>query len=255
MRFLLYNMRYASGTGKSFNLPFPGRGYLRRTAGNLAKITAFIKSMAPDIVGLVEIDSGSFRTQGHHQAAEIATVLGHYHVYRSKYGPRSWNRLLPLLSKQGNAILANREIEDEKYHYFDHGIKRLVIQADLTDLTVFLVHLSLAFRHRQHQLSHLYSLVKEVNKPCIVAGDFNVFWGDREIALFLAATGLKNASPNGQATYPTSAPKRQLDFILHSPDIRVTHFSIPQVYLSDHFPLICDFELMPAGRKRSHGSP
>lgn len=243
MRFLLYNVRYGSGVGKGFHLPFPGRGYLRRTASNLAKITAFIKSVKPDIVGLVEIDSGSFRTGGRHQAADIAEALGHYHAYRSKYGPDSWNHLLPLLSKQGNAILANRAILKESYHYFDHGIKRLVIQAELKDVTVFLVHLSLAFRHRQHQLHHLYNLVRQVEKPCIVAGDFNVFWGNREIELFLAATGLQNASPRGQPTYPSWAPKRQLDFVLHSPDLQLTQFSIPQVHLSDHFPLVCDFEL------------
>jgi endonuclease/exonuclease/phosphatase family metal-dependent hydrolase len=75
----------------------------------------------------------------------------------------------------------------------------------------------------------------------IVAGDFNVLWGDRELELFLAATGLSNANDKGRPSHPSRAPKRQLDYILHSPDLLVENFSIPKVTFSDHAPLICDF--------------
>jgi endonuclease/exonuclease/phosphatase (EEP) superfamily protein YafD len=74
-----------------------------------------------------------------------------------------------------------------------------------------------------------------------VAGDFNAFWGDRELDLFMGATGLVNANGKGLATFPSHAPRRQLDFILHSPEIRVTDFRVPPVRLSDHMPLICEF--------------
>jgi len=76
-----------------------------------------------------------------------------------------------------------------------------------------------------------------------VAGDFNVFWGDRELDLFLAATGLTSANDLGQPSHPSHSPKRQLDFILHSPEVRTANFVIPQVRYSDHAPLVCDFSL------------
>jgi endonuclease/exonuclease/phosphatase family metal-dependent hydrolase len=142
-----------------------------------------------------------------------------------------------------NAFLTNGVIHEERFLYFDHGIKRLVIQLELENLTLFLVHLSIRFRHRQNQLCELYSLLKDVKKPYLVAGDFNVFWGDPEIELFLAATGLQSANKQGAPTYPSWAPKRELDFILHSPGIKVTTLEIPQVTFSDHLPLICDFEV------------
>jgi endonuclease/exonuclease/phosphatase family metal-dependent hydrolase len=252
MRFLLYNVRYCTGAGVRFHFPFPGSGYLKRTGRNLSQVTEFIRSVQPDLVGLVEVDGGSFRSGWRNQAEHIAQALGHYHCFENKYAERSWVQFLPVANKQVNAFLSNDAAHEERFLYFDHGIKRLVIQLELEKVTVFLVHLSIWFRHRQYQLGDLYSLVKDVRKPYLVVGDFNAFWGDPELELFLAATGLQNANVEGLATYPSWAPKRQLDFILYSRGIRVTGFDLPQVTLSDHLPLVCDFEIdepaaVPAG--------
>lgn len=243
MRFLLYNIRYAAGIGKKFHFPVPYSGYFKHTNGNLKRILDFIKSVNPDIIGLIEVDSGSFRSQKNNQAEGIAWELQHDHIYRSKYRVNSVAQKLPLLKKQGNAILTNREILSQKFHYFRQGVKRLVIELELAELTVMLVHLSIKFRHRHYQLQDLYSIIKDIKKPLILAGDFNVLWGDRELQLFLAATGLKNANKNGQPSHPSRAPRRQLDYIFHSPQIRITDFDIPQVKFSDHTPLVCEFDI------------
>ncbi len=243
MRFLLYNIRYAAGIGKQFHLPVPYSGYFKRTNGNLKNIVDFIKSVKPDIIGLIEVDSGSFRSQKNNQAEGIAWELQLDHIYKSKYPAKSVAQKLPLLSKQGNAILTNQEIIDQHFHYFRHGVKRLVIELELTDLSIFLVHLSIKFRHRHYQLRDLYNMVKDVRKPFILAGDFNVLWGNRELQLFLAATGLKNANSQGKPSHPSRAPRRQLDYIFHSPGIHITGFEIPKVKFSDHTPLVCEFDI------------
>ena len=244
MRFLLYNVRYGAGIGARFHFPFPGSGYFKRTGPMLGQITEFIQSCNPDVVGLVEVDGGSFRSGRKNQAEMIAASLGHYHTYESKYGEHSWVRFLPVANRQMNAFLTRDEIREQRFLYFDHGVKRLVIQLELEEVTMFLVHLSIKFRHRQHQLCDLYSLVKDVKKPYLVAGDFNVFWGDPEIELFLAATGLKSANVADQATYPSWSPKMELDFILHSPGIAIRNLEIPAVTYSDHLPLVCDFDIV-----------
>ena len=244
MRFLLYNIRYGAGADPRFHIPFPYSGYFKRTTDNFARILDFIQSVHADIVGLLEVDSGSFRSGRRNQSADTAYALGHYHVYQSKYSNQSFVQRLPLLSKQGNAFLTSKEITAQKFHYFNTGIKRLVLELELKDLVVLLVHLSIKFRHRQYQLCELHSLIKSAKKPVIVAGDFNVFRGVREMQLFLAATGLKNANLAGQPSYPSWQPHRQLDFILHSPEINVTGFQVPRVPFSDHLPLICDFEVI-----------
>lgn len=243
MRFLLYNIRYGTG-----GIPghMPGLRYLRKTHRNLTDIIGFIRPFEPDIVGLVEVDAGSYRSNARNQAQTIAEALGHYHTYRCKYAVGGVFARIPLLRKQGNAFLTRDSITQERFHYFESGMKRLVIELELPEVNLFLVHLALTFRTRHGQLSELYSLVKDSTKPCIVAGDFNALWGEREINLFLAATGLLNPNAERRPSFPSWAPRRHLDFILHSPSITCTLFQMPSATLSDHLPLICDFDL-PAG--------
>jgi len=243
MRLMLYNIRYGAGTGGFFHVPFPFSGYLRKTEENLARITAFIKTIKPDILGLIEVDSGSYRSGRRNQAELIADALGHYHVYKSKYRPAALIRHLPLLGKQGNAFVTSDHIKHQHFHYFRHGVKRLVIELELDHLVIFLVHLSIRFTHRHHQLEDLFGLVRKAKKPVIVAGDFNPLLGARELHQFLAASKLVNANTHGWPSYPSRKPGRQLDFILHSPEIHVREFSIPHVAFSDHMPLVCDFDI------------
>lgn len=56
----------------------PGMGYVVGNGPNLDRITDFIKSQDPDVVGLVEVDTGSIRTQKINQAEKIGQALGHY---------------------------------------------------------------------------------------------------------------------------------------------------------------------------------
>jgi len=225
VRLLIYNIRYATGTGPAFHLPVPGAGYLRSSRQVLSRITDFIKQQDPDVVGLIEVDTGSIRTGMVNQADFIGQSLGHYSTFECKYG------------------VAAPRVRGERFHYFDTGIKRLIIELELDDVAIFLVHLSLKFRHRQYQLRYLYDLVRKTPKPVIVAGDFNTYWGDHEIYLFMQAAGLSNANVRGLPSYPSRSPRKELDFILHSAQITVNRFEIPDVQFSDHLPLICDFTI------------
>ena len=242
MRFLLYNIRYGTGTGKKFHFPFPYSGYFRKTIKNFDKIIKFTKNVKPDVIGLIEIDNGSFRSDKNSQVEIIANEMNFFPIFQSKYSTRSITKIIPILNKQGNAILTNQLIVNQHFHYFNEGVKRLVIELELKEVSIFLVHLSLKYRHRQYQLQHLHQIIKTTTKPVIVAGDFNAFWGNRELQLFLAATNLKNANCFEEPSHPSRSPKRQLDYIFHSPEIYARGFQIPQITLSDHAPLICDFE-------------
>ena len=243
MRFLLYNIRYAAGAGPTFNLPVPGAGYLRNNKKNLKRIIDFIKDIDPDVAGLIEVDTGSIRSGNVNQAHAIAEAIGHYSLYECKYGEASIQSRMPIVRKQGNAFLAAPRVHGERFHYFDTGIKRLIIELELEDVAVFLVHLSLKYRHRQQQLRHLHELIARCSKPVIVAGDFNTFWGENEMYLFMQAASLTSANTHGLPSYPSSAPRKQLDFVLYGPGIRVTHFEMPAVQLSDHLPIVCEFDI------------
>ena len=243
MRLLLYNIRYAVGGGASMHMPIPGAGYVLGNQAVLPEITRFIKSVDPDVVGLIEVDTGSIRSRNVNQAEKIAADLGMNTSYETKYGDRSLNQLLPIVRKQGNAFMAAPRVHGEKFHYFDTGIKRLIIELEMDDFAIFLVHLSLKYRHRHLQLRRLYDLIQETKKPVVVAGDFNTFWGENEIYLFMKAAGLTSANTDSLPTYPSRAPRKELDFVLYQDGIKVTDFRVPEVRHSDHLPLVCDFEL------------
>ena len=207
-----------------------------------AEITKFVKSIDPDIVGLIEVDTGSIRSRKVNQAEKIAGDLGMNTSYETKYGSKSLNKILPIVRKQGNAFMAAPRVHGEKFHYFDTGIKRLIIELEMESFAVFLVHLSLKYRHRHLQLRRLHDLIEDTKKPVIVAGDFNTFWGENEIYLFMRASRLMSANTHSEPTYPSRAPRKELDFILYQDGIDVTNFEIPKVKHSDHLPLVCDFE-------------
>ena len=157
MRFLLYNICYGTH-GNQRRLPLVGM--LGHTHSHLDEITEFIKEQNPDVVGLIEVDSGSYRSKRKSQVEIIADALGHFHAYCSKYATNSrWQRI-PIFNKQGNAFLAKDTIHGEKFHYFSRGMKKLVIELELEKVTFFLVHLALNYKTRQAQILHLYHLIR-----------------------------------------------------------------------------------------------
>lgn len=241
MRMLLYNIRYATGHLKGYHTPFPYFGFFKRTEVNLQRIINFIRSVDPDIIGLIEVDSGSYRSGKTCQAEEVARILGYNCIAETKYSDGSLAQRVPILNRQSNALLTRERIHDSTFHYFTEGVKRLIIKTELEGVVIFLVHLSLKYRHRQHQLEHLHTLVKRTPKEVIVAGDFNTFFGSRELKLFLAASNLRSANTEDLPSHPSHSPQRQIDFILHSSGISIDNFYIPDVRLSDHSPLVCDF--------------
>lgn len=243
MRLVVYNIRYATGTGPAFHLPVPGAGYLRSSKRILEDIAQFIHRQDPDLVGLIEVDTGSVRSGLVNQAEYIARHLGHYTAYECKYGLASINNQLPIVRKQANAILAAPRVTGERFHYFPTGIKRLIIEIELDEVCVFLVHLSLKYRHRQEQLQHLHELILQSQKPVVVAGDFNTFSGNNELFLFMRASGLRSANVAGLASFPARTPQFELDFVLVSREIEITDFQIPDVRYSDHRPIVCDFRV------------
>jgi len=242
MRFILYNIRYGTG--------IRAHNFMRSSTRNLERITTFLHEQKPDLIGLIEVDQGSYRTGGKNQAELLAESLGHYHSYSTKYEESSFWRSVPVLGHQGNAFLARDRIRNETFHFFEHGMKRLVMELELDHVVIYLVHLALGARTRHHQLGALYTLVKKTTKPYLVAGDFNMLWGEREIDLFLAASGLRNANAQRIPTYPCIKPNRHLDFILYSEGIGIRDFRVPRVRFSDHLPLVLDFDVEVEEEKR-----
>ena len=245
---MIYNIAYGTG-GPSTALGNIGTGYryLRSTERNLERLIEFIQSENPDILGLLEVDVGSYRTGTLNQAEEIASGLSHYHLSAVKYPAGSMGSKMPVFKHQGNALLTRESTTKNLFHFLDSGFKRLVIEAEYEGLSIFLVHLSLRRNIRRRQLAALAELV--AGKPrLVVAGDFNALSGADELREFRGDLGLATANPLGTPTYPSWKPSKELDFILHSRDVAVDALSIPKVGYSDHLPMILEISIDPLGK-------
>ncbi len=243
MKFLLYNIRY--GTGKYLNQPGKYlRGYLGQSLDHIHRIGEFIKEQKADITGLVEVDLGSFRTREINQAELLSKITGSSYVSQYKYEENSTYMKFPIIRKQGNAILSNKKIIAQRFHYLEKGMKKLIIEIATEEVTVFLVHLALGGKTRLKQMVELYSIIENYKKPFIVAGDFNVLWGNEEIELFLKASRLKNVNSRKEATFPSWSPKKELDFILCSENIVIKDYKVIKTTLSDHLPILMEFEII-----------
>jgi len=244
MKFVLYNIRYGTGGKVVYGgfLPYI-TGYFSSTSNHVCKIGEFLEKENPDVVGLVEVDLGSIRHGYKNQVEKLGEQLNHFNVQQVKYGDKSKFNKVPVVRNQGNAFLYKDELQNTEFHHFDEGTKTLIIELELENVVFFLVHLALGSKTRLKQITQLYKLIKNTKKPIIIGGDFNLMLGEVEIELFLAASGLVNPNNNNTPTFPSWNPSKHLDFILHSPEIKINEFRIPEVTLSDHLPLILDFEI------------
>ncbi len=243
MRFMVYNIAYGTGSpnGNSHNVLMSHR-YIRTHDRHFEKIIDFIKESNADIVGLLEIDTGSYRTDQMNQVKKIANRLNHFHVCDVKYGEKSFLRKMPYWRNQSNAILTALKNGDSKFHFMPRGMKKLVIESKINNVHFFLVHLALTKKVRQIQLNYLEKLIPK-DRHVIVAGDFNTMHGSRELESFMSKCKLRNANNENHATYPAWNAQKELDYILCSEKININHFEVSKVRFSDHHPLIMEFEV------------
>jgi endonuclease/exonuclease/phosphatase family metal-dependent hydrolase len=240
MRLLVYNIRY--GVGPGLRTPISPWDYLDAAPAHLARIHDFIAGWEPDVVGLLEVDGGSVRARGRHQAQIIADRLGHSMGFSCKYAHGSFSRRMPVLRLQGNALLSGSHTDEHRQHFLDCGMKRLVLELETEDMNVFLVHLALGQAARQAQLAQLGSMIDLCERPVVVAGDFNTLGGRTELTRFMQQHDLTDANDSARASYPSWRPRHHLDFILYGSGLELREFHLPAVTLSDHLPLIADLE-------------
>ena len=251
-RLIVYNIEYCEGmTGfwwqylKFWKIFFPPKGLDQR-------IVDHIKKLKPDILSLVEVDTGSFRSKKD-EVVFFEEQLGMKNfVEKVKYPLQGWLRLfhfVPIMNKQANAIIAKEKLSKVKYHLFHEGTKRVVIEATVhvpKKITLLLAHLSLSKKARVKQIDELIKIVKDIHNPVILMGDFNTFNGEKEIKKLLKETHLhhrfKMSKESQTFTQPTFHPSRRLDYILTSKAIKVNNYKVLNFPFSDHLPLMVDFK-------------
>ncbi len=248
LRLLIYNVQVGIPTRKYRHyfthswkhvLPFPAR------RDNLDRIADFVARF--DIVGLVETDAGSIRSEFIHQPEYVARRAGFDHCYSRV------NRDLGIVAQHSLALLSRYPAHAVREHRLPSTIPgRGALEAHFGDpadpLVVVLAHLSLSARARIRQLRYLSRLVAGY-RHAVLMGDLNAELDSPELAELLRVTHLVRPAA-GSPTYPSWRPRAQYDHILATPDLRPGDSEVYRIKHSDHLPVGLEVEF--AGL-RAHG--
>lgn len=253
---ICYNIEYCQGfKGKWYEYLNLFKTFFFVPKGLDERIIAALKDLNPDILGLVEVDTGSVRAKGKDEARFFRDGLEmkgfDEAVKYDKKGYRMIYNWIPVVRKQSIALLSKFKIENIKHHILHRGIKNIVIEATVhcpKKVTILLAHLALGRKARRKQLYELATIVNGIENPVILMGDFNTFKGESEIDEILARTRLKYKSKlnnNVEAyTQPTFKPSRVLDYVLTSNKIKINKYQVLNMPFSDHLPLLVDFDVV-----------
>jgi endonuclease/exonuclease/phosphatase family metal-dependent hydrolase len=230
MKVLCYNIK--AGVGISGGL-FSFLNYFKPS--KISQIASMLAKSKADIIGLVEVDTGSFRSKD--QAKYIAEKLSYNHISTNK---RDWTSKFQVLWHQQLAILTRYPILETKEHWFSVGFNRMALEAILqvgkNKVSVILTHLSpyrFGAKTRKIQIKELTGIISKIKRKVILLGDFN--------QEHLAIPNLKSCGT--LKTFPSWKPDRQFDYIFVNKSTHVKSAHITPCQFSDHLPLYAELEL------------
>lgn len=139
-----------------------------------------------------------------------------------------------------NNHLESVRLGSEDYQFFDK-LDFKVDSSEVKDTKNIMRRLNRAYEKRSIQVDKISAHIASCPYPVIVCGDFN----DTPVsyAYHCMSSGLKDAYCEAGkgigSTYNGKLPLLRIDFIFHSPTFKAYNFRIPQIDLSDHFPVVC----------------
>ncbi len=195
-----------------------------------------------DIVGLQEVDGGSFRSGNVNQIDFLAQQAG------APYHYQQLNRNLGKLAQHSNGLLSRYRPSHVDTYRLPGPPGRGVMRAQYGEgdeaLHLFVAHLALGIRTQKRQLDFLCELMSSY-RHVILVGDLNCTRAHLEQHTGLSEVMSFDQMPE-QLSYPAWQPKRALDHILISPTLQVANSQVLPPLFSDHLPLAADIILPPA---------
>ena len=177
--------------------------------------------------------------------AEYLAPEGYTAVYRTNAHTRH--------GEHGNAMLTrwpvvSHQHEDMSDHRFEQrGLLHSEVLLHGVAVHVVVVHLGLIKASRVRQLAQLHQFIsREIpeDAPLVVAGDFND-WGTT-VQSALGKAGLVAFTQQKAATFPSRLPVVQLDHV-YARGLTPVAVHVPRGriwgQMSDHLPLIADFDM------------
>lgn len=211
---------------------------------DLSQIANVLKASTPDVVGLEEVDDGTTRSLGKHEATEIAQLAGMpYSYFAPNFAYQGGQYGLAILSKYP---LANTEVVRLDDHTQDvNGYEPRIaaiadVQAKGHSFTFVTVHASLHAEEHALNAQRILAGLGARAAHAYVVGDFNEE-PNNTLGNALVAAGFVDAYHEKHDfgfSEPASFPIHRIDFIYRPKSIGATvHAWVPDVQASDHRPV------------------
>lgn len=145
--------------------------------------------------------------------------------------------------KLGERVVRVYNVHFESYHLPEEKLDRLAddVQENPGYWWNVFRRMALSYERRARQVDSVRKSIEQSPHPVIVCGDFNEL--PTSYVYHRMAQGLKDAFLESGfglgVTYAGKIPLLRIDYILHSPELRSSHFHTERVRLSDHYPVRC----------------
>lgn len=239
LRVLTYNIHHGEGEDGRFDLE---------------RLAEVIRSVAPDLVALQEVDRRTTRSSGVDQAAELGRLTGLYHVFGKAmdfqgggYGEAILSRIPPLKTR-------NHPLSAAAGHE-PRALLEVVIEphGPGTAIRFFATHLDhQTEEQRLDQMEQIAEIAGADPSPMILAGDLNARPGSPPITL-LSASWIEATNQPGLLTFPSKNPRVKIDYVFYRPAGAfkvVSVKALDEPIASDHCPVLVELRFQPEAVER-----
>ena len=224
LRLLTYNIKHGLGND--------GRIDLERSA-------AVIKTLAPDLVALQEVDNSVERTGGIDQARRLGELTGMHAVFGDfmeyqggHYGMAILSRY-PIVGTQNHRLPAGEEPRSAL-------AARVKVDDSGREIVFVGIHLYNTLEERLCQAKRVLDAMADETAPVILAGDFNSTPDSAVMSLIRGGWALPEKGED-RLTFSSDDPRREIDFIAYRPSELfeiLEHRVIDEPIASDHRPVL-----------------
>ncbi|HEX7120890.1 MAG TPA: endonuclease/exonuclease/phosphatase family protein [Gemmatimonadaceae bacterium] len=232
VRVVTYNIRHGRGQDDTVSL---------------ARTAAVLRRLAPDLVGLQEVDDRVRRSGGVAEAESLGTALGAQAAFDAFMDYQGGRYGLAILSRHPVAATRSIPLPTGNEPRVALLVETVLPRGDT--IAVITVHFDWvdADSFRFAQASALAAVLDTLRRPWVLLGDFNDLPESRTLALFRARALEARKPEDARLTFPSDEPDREIDYVFVAPAARwrVRAVSvIDERVASDHRPVLAVLELL-----------
>ncbi|RKG84374.1 hypothetical protein D7V88_22075 [Corallococcus terminator] len=220
----------------------------------LERVADVIRAESPDVVALQEVDVGSTRAGGEDQVERLSALTGL--KYRAHFGTTKLyggHYGIALLSRYPLESLAQYPLPTPRGAE-PRTLAHAVLDVDGREVSVYATHLirrPFNGSARVRQSVFISNLLAKDPRPRLLMGDLNDDPDSRPVRLLRRQLQdvAKVTHADGKGTYPMPLflPSLRIDYVMACGAFTPVSSRVLDVGASDHFPVVADLRLEPAG--------